>query len=157
MNRGRGLFPVAAARYQEGRKPMKMKYLAAAALSGLTTACVTVAPPGSAPGALVGKEWAVNEVAGLATIPNARPSLIFTTDGRLAGSTSCNRLLGNYTTSGYRLTIRQGGTTMMACPPAVMQQERRFLDVLNGVRFYRIDPSGQLILLSRYGPTIKAR
>lgn len=135
---------------------MKLKSLAAATLLGVTAACATVPPIGPLASPLIGREWTVVDVSGRATLPDARPTLLFTPDGRLAGSTSCNRLIGSYAVGGNRIKVTPAGTTLMACPPAVMEQERDFLNVVRGVRSYRFGPSGELVLMSRSGATLRA-
>ena len=46
---------------------------------------------------------------------------------------------------------------MMACPPALMEQEQRFLRQLEGVRAHRMDAAGRLVLESADGAEIVAR
>lgn len=92
------------------------------------------------------KEWTVLEVAGKPTMASARPTLFFSKDGRLSGSTSCNRFIGTFTVQDGNLRIAQAGTTLTACAPAVQEQELRDLDVPKGVTWFQIDPAGQLVL-----------
>ena len=46
---------------------------------------------------------------------------------------------------------------MMACDPALMAQERRFLDALAAVRRFEIAPDGALVLVADDGPRLLAR
>lgn len=46
---------------------------------------------------------------------------------------------------------------MMACPEALMNQERKLLDLLPTVKSYRIDETGALVLTTANKTTIKAR
>lgn len=46
----------------------------------------------------------------------SEPHLVFHTDGRVAGSDGCNRIMGNYTQDGSKLSFTQMASTMMACP-----------------------------------------
>ena len=55
------------------------------------------------------------------------------------------------------MTIEQPVTTLMACPPALMDQEGRLIDLLKAVRTYRIDETGALILETASGDGIVAR
>jgi heat shock protein HslJ len=48
-------------------------------------------------------------------------------------------------------------TTMMACPDAIMAQERRMLDALAEVYAFDIDDTGALLLIGPSGPVITAR
>lgn len=109
------------------------------------------------PRPLLGPEWVVEDIAGRGVIDGAPATLQFLADGRLAGSATCNRLVGRYEADGERLTISGPGTTMMACPPALMEQERALLDLLPTVDRYRIDGTGALVLTTAGGDTITAR
>lgn len=60
-------------------------------------------------------------------------------DNRLAGSTGCNRMMGQYELEGDRLSFAQVATTMMACPGEVMTLERAFLDALGSVDTWQVD------------------
>ena len=46
---------------------------------------------------------------------------------------------------------------MMACPEALMNQERKLLQLLPKVQRYRIDASGALVLETASGDAIVAR
>lgn len=95
---------------------------------------------------LTSKEWIVEDIDGQGIIDSSRASLSFDSEGRVSGSTSCNRYFASYSLNGHRLEINQAATTMMACPEALMQQERRFLNALEAAQRIAIDPSGALIL-----------
>lgn len=106
---------------------------------------------------LLGQEWVIEDIAGGGVIDNTHAALQFFADGRLAGSATCNRILGSYETEGAKLRIAPAGTTMMACPPALMDQERNLLDLLPAIASYRIDKAGALVLSTADGKTILAR
>lgn len=128
------------------------------AASVLVSACVTTPATGDGSAAsLMGKGWVVEDVAGRGVIDDTRPSLAFGQDGRLSGNGGCNRIIGTYVVNGARLTLGPPGLTRMSCPPAIMEQERRLVDVLGAVRTYRIDDTGALILTAGAGATITAR
>ena len=107
--------------------------------------------------ALQAGEWRVEDIAGAGVIDNSPATLLFGADGRLSGNASCNRLIASYTVDGSKLTISPAGTTMMACPPAVMDQERKLVDLLGTVSSYSIDREGTLILATASGKKIVAR
>ncbi|WP_207101133.1 serine hydrolase [Paracoccus shandongensis] len=106
---------------------------------------------------LLGAEWVAEDIGGQGVIDNSHASLQFLRDGRLAGNGTCNRILGRYQAEGGRLALTPAGTTMMACPEALMAQERRFLDALGRVDGYRIDGTGALVLTAAGNPAITAR
>ena len=114
----------------------------------------------TAPGsdaALVGKTWTVKNISGRGVIDDARTTLVFGADGRLSGDTSCNRYFANYKVDDAKLSVGPAGVTRRACVPAVLDQERRFLDVLNAVDSFAIEASGALVLRTPAGTTLTAR
>lgn len=106
---------------------------------------------------LLGRAWIIEDIAGGGTIDNTQPSLHFLADGRLAGSTGCNRIIGTYQTEGTQLTLSPAGTTMMACPEALMIQESKLLDLLGQITGFALDETGALILTTGTGTTLTAR
>lgn len=107
--------------------------------------------------ALVGADWRVEDIAGGGIIDRARVTIRFSTDGRMSGNASCNRYTATYSAKGRRLVIGPPSTTRMACPPALMDQERRFLRMLATVAGFDIDQTGTLVLRAADGSRIIAR
>ena len=103
---------------------------------------------------LLGAEWLIEDIAGGGVVADSQASLQFLAEGRLAGNASCNRLIGSYTRDGAGLSVKLVGTTMMACPPALMQQEQALLKILPDVARYLIDASGTLVLSSGDGKAV---
>ncbi len=65
---------------------------------------------------------------------------------RLAGRSGCNNYFSAYQLSGNKLSVNKPGSTMMACPEAVMMQEYNYLTLLSRVAEYQIiDSRLQLI------------
>lgn len=134
-----------------------------AVTAGLMLSACATSGSGSSPAgtasltALQGGEWRVEDIAGAGVIDNSPATLLFGADGRLSGNASCNRLIASYTIEGSKLTISPAGTTMMACPPALMDQERKLVDLLGTVTRYSIDRTGALTLTSASGKQIVAR
>lgn len=113
---------------------------------------------GGDPAALLqGGEWVVEDLRGGGIVDRSRITLNFGTDGRVGGAASCNRYTAAYALSGEGLTISKAAATMMACAPALMQQERLFLDLLAQVRHFTLDATGALVLHAADGRTISAR
>ena len=106
---------------------------------------------------LRGAEWVVEDLAGRGVIDRSRATLAFDANGRVSGRGSCNRYTASYALTGEGLTIAKPASTMMACAPALMQQERLFFDLLAQVRRFSIDASGALVLHAGDGRTIAAR
>ena len=78
-------------------------------------------------------------------------------DGRLAGRASCNAYTTTYKLTGESLTIGATATTMMSCEPSLMEQERRFLEILQRVRTFDVTDTGALVLRDDLGRGITAR
>ena len=102
------------------------------------------APETSGEKGLLNKQW-VLQSSGVSTseerpIPNTNISLEFTSEGRLSGSGGCNRYFGEYKVKpGNSLTIRGIGSTRMACPPGIMDQEMRYFEALQNTSTFRLD------------------
>ncbi|HEY9752877.1 MAG TPA: META domain-containing protein [Coleofasciculaceae cyanobacterium] len=63
-------------------------------------------------------------------------------NSKVFGSAGCNRFNGGYKTTGNQLAIGPLASTFMACEPAVMQQETRFLAALQGAQRYEVNDQG---------------
>ena len=103
---------------------------------------------------LTGPDWRVEDVAGTGIVDSSNITLMFGADGRVSGSGGCNRMMGGYTLTGEGLTFSQMAATMMACPEALMTQERRVFDALAAVTRFDIDATGALVLIG--GPQDEA-
>jgi putative lipoprotein len=115
------------------------------------------AAPGLAGPALVGPVWIAEDIDRRGVIDNLQSHVRFWPDGRVEGSGGCNVFSGGYRLDGDQLEIGSDGfevaTTLRACPPAVMDQEARFMDALTRVRAWRVE-RGLLFLLDADGQTI---
>jgi heat shock protein HslJ/uncharacterized lipoprotein YbaY len=106
---------------------------------------------------LQGPEWVVEDIGGGGIIDRSRVTLNFGADGRLWGRASCNTYQGEYTLTGETLTLALSATTMMACAPALMDQELKVFDLLGRIRTFALDQTGALILKADDGRTLLAR
>ncbi len=105
---------------------------------------------------LLGRPWRIEAIDGRGVIDMSPASLQFLPNGRLAGNTTCNRLIARWEETDGALTLSPAGSTMMACPPALMEQEARLLALLPSVARYSVDETGALVLSTRDGRTITA-
>ncbi|MEI4261386.1 META domain-containing protein [Roseovarius sp. D0-M9] len=96
---------------------------------------------------LTGAAWQIEDVAGLGVVDDSTITIQFHENGRISGSTGCNRFMSGYDLTGEGLTLGQMGVTMMACPEALMTQERRVLDALGEVQRFDVDDTGTLRLM----------
>lgn len=111
-------------------------------------ACGGSAVPPAPP--FVGTTWLLTSLDGapVATAPGGEaPALQFFSEGRLAGSTGCNRLMAGWHAEGDDgLRIDRTTTTRRACPPG-SDLEPRFLAALEAVTARRM-VDGRLELLA---------
>lgn len=108
---------------------------------------------------LAGISWVVEDLDGGGIIDRSLITLDFLPglgERRVAGTASCNRYFASYELTGESLTIGRPGSTMMACTPALMDQEQKFLRILQGVRSFDINADGALVLRGPEG-AIRAR
>lgn len=111
----------------------------------LVLALSVKAQDASLPTDLVGK-WLAEDIGGNGVIDYAQSVLEIEEAGTVAGSTGCNTMFGQIRQGGGVLKIGPLAVTRKACPPAVMDQERKFVDALNAAVDYRSE-RGKLILL----------
>ncbi|SNC63617.1 Membrane-bound lysozyme-inhibitor of c-type lysozyme [Marinobacter sp. es.048] len=103
-----------------------------------------------------GAIWVVEDLAGAGIIDRSRITIEFLEGNRIAGRASCNRYTGAYELRGEGMAIGPLASTRMACAPALMNQEERFLNLLDQVNSVRIGQQGQLLLSTPGGESIRA-
>ena len=101
-----------------------------------------------------GSNWLVEDIRGRGVIDNAQTTLRIDQDGKASGSTGCNRFFGKANIAGGRLRFGPLATTYRACPPAVADQERKFLNALAAARGARFDQMGRLQIFSASGEAL---
>jgi len=62
----------------------------------------------------------------------------FHPDGKVSGFAGCNRFFGTFVATDSTLDVGPLGTTRMACPDTIMQQEMAFLGEIEGASGYVI-------------------
>jgi heat shock protein HslJ len=78
--------------------------------------------------------WSVVAIGGVPTTADGRPDIAFERDGRIHGTGSINRFFGSYSAVDDQVTFGMAGSTMMAGPDELMEQEYRFLAALQGTK-----------------------
>ena len=102
-------------------------------------------------------EWVVQSINGKAVDTQIKPTLNFGQTFQLTGHTSCNTYFAGYLLTGPSIVVKQAGTTRMACEPAVMEQEQRFLKQLAASQIWNIDSAGTLTLVGTSGVMVAKR
>ena len=99
-------------------------------------------PPPPPPPEFTTRDWTLTAYranGALAEIIAAsRPTRFSFKDGRIAGSTGCNRLIGSYSLDGAIFTPGKDlAATRMACQQPLMQQEQAVIEALRQVATYQ--------------------
>ena len=123
----------------------------AALLLMLISACSTGAAgqdsnPVNKDQSLSGTSWWVEDIAGKGVVDMSHTTIEFTDDGRVVGSTGCNRYFGGVDISGSGMTVGRLASTRKMCPPALMDQETEFFKAMATVSHWEIAESGLLHL-----------
>ena len=71
-------------------------------------------------------------------------TLTLAEDGRAYGNAGCNHWFAPYQLDGDTLTFGKVGSTRKLCAPALMEQEKRFLQALETVQRWDISPIEQV-------------
>jgi putative lipoprotein len=110
------------------------------------------------PAVLLGAEWVVEDINRGGVIDNSRLTLMFGEDGRVSGSTNCNRLNGLYAADGGTITFTPLATTRRAClGEGLMMQERKYMSALGGEMAWTITADGALELTGDEGRRVLLR
>lgn len=97
-------------------------------------------------------KWLAESIRKGGVIDNLQTVIDIASDGKVSGSGGCNRIAGKATISGVRITFGPMISTKMACAPAVMDQESKFLSALGDVQRFAVDRQrGKLILFNANG------
>lgn len=107
----------------------------------------------NAPAGLSDTAWLAEDIEGGGVIDYAQSTLRIGADGKVSGKGACNNYFGAATIDGSSIKIGPLGSTFMACPPAIMDQERKFFDALGKAASFRIE-DGKLYLADNEGRDI---
>jgi putative lipoprotein len=118
-------------------------------VAGLAVGCRSTQAATPAP-SLIGTSWRAEEIDGRGVLERPESTLSFENAQRIAGHTACNRYFGGLELGDGTIRLKPAGTTRMACPPAVMDQESRFLAALGAATGFRAE-GGKLLLLDEGG------
>ncbi|MCQ9155952.1 META domain-containing protein [Acidomonas methanolica] len=93
--------------------------------------------------------WQVLTIQGRDIKSGPQATLEIDRDGSISGTSGCNRVVGEASMTGNRIAFGQMAVTQMACMPAsTMEQERRFLDALDAIVSWHVEPHGDRMVLS---------
>jgi putative lipoprotein len=101
---------------------------------------------------LTGTKWLAEDIDGRGVIDNAQSTVEFVAPDRIAGRGGCNHYSGNVTLDGTKIQVSPLISTKMACVPALMDQESRFLQALQTARSLKLEET-KLLVLDESGAT----
>lgn len=126
------------------------------ALTGANGTEVTAKRAATIP-VLAGTDWTVHTMGGAGLVSGKEPTISFTQDGRINGSTGCNLFKGGYEQDGAKLSLTGAGATRMACmDDGVMAQESAFLAILGGAAEVTSGAGPSLTVLGANGVSFTA-
>lgn len=105
-------------------------------------------------GGLHAQPWLVEDIAGRGVVDRAQTTIQFTDDGAVSGSTCVNRYRGQAKIDGDSISFGPLAATRRAGPPALMEQETKFLKAISTVKRYRIEATGLLFLIDEAGESV---
>ncbi len=92
------------------------------------------------PFVLWGTKWQLSDLGGRPAMGQVQATLEFPQEGhRAIGNASCNRFFGQVEGSEDSISFIDVGTMRMACRPAVLDQETRFLAALEAAERFELD------------------
>ena len=90
--------------------------------------------------ALWGTSWRLTDLGGRPAMGQVQATLDFPDEGgRAVGNASCNRFFGQVQVSEDAISFIDVGTMRMACRPAVLDQETRFLTALESAERFEVE------------------
>ena len=114
-------------------------------MTGLVSGCGGDEESSADASSLEGVAWVLASGVDVEGWEEVAPSATFE-NGRLAGSTGCNRFTTTYTVDGDTLEIGQVASTRMMCPPPGDAVERAYVAALDRVASWRSE-NDDLVLL----------
>lgn len=121
------------------KRPIALLALLAMSACAITSREATTELPGTS--------WTLVELDGSEAVGETPPSITFTDEGGVTGSTGCNTFNGEVTIDGAELSFGPLATTRMAClDEGASAQEHAFLLAMEDVTGYTIDSEGWLVL-----------
>ncbi len=94
---------------------------------------------------IVGK-WIVEDIARRGVVDRAQATLEVTSEHRVTGNSTVNGFGGEATLEGSKIQFKSLAMTRRAGPPALMEQESRYMDSLGKTTQFEIDANGMLLL-----------
>ena len=99
--------------------------------------------------------WRGTEV-GRRSVGSSTVTLMFGSDGKVAGKSACNNYSANYMLTDSTLRVYPGMIgTRMACPENVMAQEMQFRTILTAARTAIVESDGMMTITAADGRSVR--
>ena len=98
------------------------------------------------PKSLGGAPWVLEDLLGRGVIDNSHTTLQFMSSGKVSGRGGCNNYTGSVAIQGSAITFTPMAATMMACAPALMEQETSYFSALTRADSIGMDKTGALLI-----------
>lgn len=95
--------------------------------------------------AIYGKDWQVDLLDGIATLPERRATFRIEEDGKIGGKGFCNGYFASARIDGDAIEIGQAGATQMACAPELMAADSALFDAFGKAASLRADGENLVI------------
>ena len=105
----------------------------------LACACEQKTAPVARPVGLWDTAWRLEDLGGIGVIDNAEVTLEFSESGKAAGHGTCNRYFATVAVTGDAIRFSGIGSTRMACPEALANQESNYLKALESAESFVIE------------------
>ena len=103
-------------------------------------------------------DFVASDVNGVPIAGEKRLTLRLGEDGQASGNSGCNSFTATYQTrSRERIDFGPIASTRMACPPDVMEQEARYLAILDAAESYSVYGNGSLSIIAPDGRAVRFR
>ena len=89
--------------------------------------------------ALANTAWRLKSIGGTPVLDSVEANIKFSKAVKVAGKGSCNRFFGTVKIAGDTISFPQLGSTRMACPEPVMNQESKFLKALEDAERFGVE------------------
>jgi putative lipoprotein len=89
---------------------------------------------------LMGTTWRLDSLAGEPVLDGVQATLVIQ-EGKVSGRGSCNSFFGPVTIEGEKISFGPLGSTRMACPETVSNQEAKYFEALHTAERFTIEGS----------------
>jgi heat shock protein HslJ len=129
------------------KNTLKVIFLSLGLCAGLLILAACTSSSQGGVGELTASGWNLSQLMDQPLVSGSSITAQFTSDGKVSGSSGCNRYSGTYKTTGNNIEFSSPlAATMMACEQELMDQESAYLKALGEVKTFKV--AGDTLTLS---------